>query len=112
MKKVYICSPFRGRSAKATERNRLAALTYCRFAYEQGCNPFAPHAFYPEFLDDTDAKERKDGLRMAQEWMWAFQEVWVFGNIISPGMREEIKLAKLLEIKVRFFNEYMEEERK
>lgn len=111
MKKVYICSPFKGRSEKTIEKNRQKALMYCRFAYENGCNPFAPHAFYPEFLDETSVSERKDGLRMAQEWMWAFQELWVFGNIISPGMREEIKLANILEIKVRYFNEHMEEER-
>jgi hypothetical protein len=111
MKKVYICSPFKGRSEKTTEKNRQKALMYCRFAYENGCNPFAPHAFYPEFLDEMSVSERKDGLRMAQEWMWAFQELWVFGNIISPGMLEEIKLANILEIKVRYFNEHMEEER-
>jgi hypothetical protein len=63
-------------------------------------------------LDDTTASERKDGMTMAQEWMWAFQEMWVFGNVITPGMREEIKLARLLDIKIRYFNEFMEEERK
>lgn len=109
MKKVYICSPFKGRNIVTMEKNRQKALMYCRFAYENGCNPFAPHTIYPEFLDETSKKERNDGLRMAMEWMWAFQELWVFGLTISAGMKAEIEMAKLLEIKIRYFDEYMEE---
>lgn len=105
MKKVYICSPYKG----SCEKNRQRALMYCRFAYEQGCNPFAPHAIYPEFMDDEDKRERADGMRMGQEWMWAMQEMWVFGHKISAGMKEEIKLAELMEMKIRYFDEGMEE---
>lgn len=109
MKKVYICSPLKSFTARRTERNRQKALAYCRFAYEQGCNPFAPHTIYTQFLEESNPKERADGLRMGQEWMWAMQEMWVFGDVISEGMREEMELAKLLGIKIRYFDEYMEE---
>jgi hypothetical protein len=109
MKKVYICSPYKGSCEKSIAQNRQRALMYCRFAYEQGCNPFAPHAIYPEFMDDEDKRERADGMRMGQEWMWAMQEMWVFGNKISAGMKEEIKLAELMEMKIRYFDEGMEE---
>lgn len=105
MKKVYICSPLKG----AIKKNRQKALMYCRFAYEKGYNPFAPHVYYTEFLDDENKRERQDGMRMGLEWMWAFKEVWVFGEIISKGMKKEIELAMLLKIKVRYFDEFMEE---
>jgi len=109
MKKVYICSPFRAPGEKTMEKNKQKALIYCRFAYEQGCNPFAPHTFYPEFLDEYSKKERADGLKMGLEWMWAMQELWVFGSKITKGMNEEIKLAMLMEMKIRYFDESMEE---
>lgn len=91
------------------KKNRQKALMYCRFAYEKGCNPFAPHVYYTEFLDDENKRERQDGMRMGLEWMWAFKEVWVFGGIISEGIKKEIELAMLLKIKVRYFDEFMEE---
>lgn len=109
MKKVYICSPLKSFTARRTEQNRKRALVYCRFAYEQGCNPFAPHTIYPQFLDESKPKERADGMRMGQEWMWAMQEMWVFGETISEGMKEEIELAKLLGIKIRYFDSDMDE---
>jgi hypothetical protein len=46
---------------------------------------------------------------MGQEWMWAMQEMWVFGETISEGMKEEIDLAKFLGIKIRYFDSDMDE---
>lgn len=46
---------------------------------------------------------------MGLEWMWAMQELWVFGSKITKGMNEEIKLAMLMEMKIRYFDESMEE---
>lgn len=109
MKKVYICSPFLANSEKIMEKHRQNALVYCRFAYEQGCNPFAPHTIYPEFMDEYSKEERAEGLKMALEWMWAMQELWVFGDRITMGMKEEIKIAKLMDMKIRYFDESMEE---
>ena len=105
MKKVYICSPLKG----DIEKNKTKALLYCRFAYEKGCNPFAPHVYYTQFLEDEIEQERTDGMRMGLEWMWAFQEIWVFGSFITTGMAKEIELAKLLGIKVRYFNSDFDE---
>ena len=55
---VYICSPFAG----DIEKNVVAARTYSRFAVEQGYIPIAPHLLFPQFLDDSDPKERELGL--------------------------------------------------
>ena len=37
-------------------------------------------------------------------------EVWVFGNKISAGMREEIDKAERMKKKIRRFSEELEEE--
>lgn len=55
---VYICSPFAG----DIEKNVVAARTYSRFAVEQGYIPIAPHLLFPQFLDDSNPKERELGL--------------------------------------------------
>lgn len=51
---VYICSPYSG----DVEGNVAAARRYCRFAVDQGYIPIAPHLLFPQFLDDSDPKER------------------------------------------------------
>jgi len=33
------------------------------------------------------------------------EEVWVFGDKISPGMAEEIKIAKKRKMKIRYIKE-------
>ena len=55
---VFICSPFAG----DIEKNVVAARTYSRFAVEQGYIPIAPHLLFPQFLDDSNPKERELGL--------------------------------------------------
>ena len=55
---VYICSPYAG----DIETNTAAARRYCRFAVEAGYIPIAPHLLFPQFLNDSDPKERELGL--------------------------------------------------
>jgi hypothetical protein len=40
------------------------------------------------------------------------QELWVFGETISPGMAREIKKARWYGKRIRFFNEKLQEEKK
>ena len=70
---VYICSPYSG----ATDKNILAARRYCRFAFEEGYLPLAPHLLFPQFLDDRDPKEREAGLHFGNILMSLCREVWV-----------------------------------
>ena len=58
---VYVCSPFSGDPAGNVEK----AQHYCRFAVDSGYAPFAPHLFFPQFLDDGIPEERERGLYMA-----------------------------------------------
>lgn len=105
---VYICSPYSG----AVDENILAARRYCRFAFEKGYLPLAPHLFFPQFLDDQDPKEREAGLHCGSILMGLCREVWVFGDTISPGMDAEIRRARWKNYRLRFFNETLEEAEK
>jgi len=104
-KRVFICSPLKG----AVERNIKRAELYCRFAFEEGFVPVAPHIYYPRFLDDSNKDERAVGQRYGLEQMYNCTQLWVFGENITDGMRAEIDLAKQLKIRTRYFNSYMEE---
>ena len=87
---VYICSPYAG-DVKA---NVLNARRYCRFAVQKDCIPIASHLFFPQFMDDNDAKQRDLGLYMATVLLTKCSEVWVFGRRISSGMAAEIYKAE------------------
>ena len=102
---VYICSPFAG----DLEKNVVAARTYSRFAVEQGYIPIAPRLLFPQFLDDSDPKERELGLFFGNAIMSKCSEVWVFGSHISSGMEAEIKRAKGKNYRLRHFTENLEE---
>lgn len=102
---VYICSPFAG----DIEKNVAAARTYSRFAVEQGYIPIAPHLLFPQFLNDSDPKERELGLFFGNAIMSKCSEIWVFGNHISSGMEAEIKRAKWKNYRLRYFTENLEE---
>ena len=104
-KRVYICSPLKGN----VEKNMKRAEIYCRFAFDSGFVPVCPHIYYPRFLDDTDKGERAAGMRYGLEAMWQCRQLWVFGERISDGMRQEIELARQLKIPIRYFDSDMEE---
>ena len=105
MKRVYICSPLKGNVSK----NIIKANLYCRYAYEQGYLPLAPHVIFTEFLDDEVSEEREAGMKMGLELLWVCDELWVFGYRITEGMAKEIEIAKGLKIRIRYFDEHMEE---
>ena len=102
---VFICSPFAG----DIENNVKAARRYCRFAVETGFIPFAPHLLFPQFLDDTDPKERELGLFFGFALMSKGAEVWVFGETVSVGMAKEIEKAEKRGMRIRWFNSKYEE---
>jgi hypothetical protein len=99
MKKVYIAAPLGGDVPGNIDR----AKEYARYALECGAAPVVPH-FYALILDDSDPGQRALGLRAGQNLLWFCDEVWCFGDTCSPGMREELKLAKHLGITVRYFS--------
>ena len=97
---VFICSPYAGN----TDRNIAAARQFCKFAVDNGNIPFAPHLLFPQFLNDSDHYEREIGMVMGLALLTKCEEVWVFGDNHTPGMRREIKKAKLKHIPIRYFD--------
>ena len=100
MKKVYICSPLGGNIAK----NLQKAKEYTKFALLCGTAPVVPH-FYAECLDDNDPKNRELGLAAGMSLLWLCDEVWVFGDTVTDGMRAELKFCKNLNIRIRYITE-------
>jgi hypothetical protein len=102
---VYICSPFSG----DIERNNKRTREFCRYALDKGNIPLAPHLMFPQFMDDTDEKERELAIFMDIILMGKCQEVWVLGDVISKGMRIEIEKANKRRQLVKYFNKGFEE---
>lgn len=96
---VYIASPYRGDVKTNTEN----AKRYSLFAVMQGKVPFCPHIYFTQFLDDNVEVERKIGLSLALHMLRRCREVWVFGDTVSEGMKNEIRIAKKRHIPVRYF---------
>ncbi len=70
--RVAIESPYAGEVAKNTE----FASKLCRYAVEQGKNPFAMHLFFPQFLSELDESERNLGIECGLAWTDFAEEVW------------------------------------
>ena len=102
---VFICSPYRG----DIKKNTLLARRYCRFAYLHGYNPFAPHLFYPRFLNEDSEFEREMGIKMGKAILAKCSEVWWFGDEPTEGMKAELKTAKGYNKKIRHFTVNLEE---
>ena len=104
---VYICSPFSGKVRK----NKKKARKYCRFALEQHTIPFAPHLLFPQFMDDSSPEERQLAMFMNMIMLGHCEELWVFGERISAGMKQEIRKAEHKHMKIRYFTEDLEEKK-
>ena len=95
MRKVYICSPYRG----DVEKNVRNARSYCRMAVEEGAIPMAPHIYFTQFLDDADEAQRGIGIEAGIQLMLECDEVWVFGEP-TEGMKSEIGRAQENRMKI------------
>ena len=83
---VYVCSPFSG----DIETNTENAKRYCRFAVDSNAIPLAPHLHYPSFMREDDPAEREMGLFFGIVLLGKCDELWVFGEMVSVGMKAEI----------------------
>ena len=96
---VYICSPFSG----DVENNVIKARTYSRYALDRGNIPIAPHLLFPQFM--SDESERRLAMHFNYVLLGKCEEVWVFGDYISLGMAEEIRVAEKRKMKIRYIKE-------
>ncbi len=102
MKKVFICSPYRGDVKKHVEQARY----YSRMAAVCGYCPVTPHLFFPQFLKDDDPQERIKAIKLGIELMKVCDEVWVHGSHVSSGMAYELEAAKSLQLPVKLHDEH------
>lgn len=109
MKLIFVASPYAGDIKMNTEFAKVA----CRFVMNEGHAFFAPHLLYPQVLDDGIPAERQLGLDMGKEILGWCDELWAFGDFISPGMADEIEAARQCSIPVRYvtLQEMTEKER-
>lgn len=89
MKLVYICSPYAGDITRNTELARAC----CAAAVDKGVIPLAPHLLFPQFLDDSDPRQREMGLTMGLELLGKCDELWLCTPHLSSGMKREYDYA-------------------
>ena len=98
MKLIYVASPLAGN----IEANTNRAREYCKWTAMQGEAPVALHLMYPQFLDEHNPSQRELGCEMGLRVLQSCDELWAFGEVISPGMSSEITEAKKLGVPVRY----------
>jgi len=98
---VYVCSPLRADTAKEQEKN-MGFAKICAESISEAfeCKAIAPHAYFPEFLDDTNPKEREIAMTICKNIINSCEFVFVIGERISEGMQVEIFHAKYKNIPV------------
>ena len=94
MKLIYVCSPYSGDINKNVEYARKA----CRHVVNSGNIPIAPHLLLPQFM--SEETEREKAMLMNRRILRRCDEVWVFGNNISAGMKSEIEQAEFWKIPI------------
>lgn len=95
-KKVYVCAPLGGN----VEENLRKAERYTEFALKSDVAPVTPH-FYALCLNDNNPREREIGMSAGKSLLWFCDEMWIFGDEISAGMREEIRFCENMKIHMR-----------
>ena len=96
MKKVYICAPLGGNVKGNLEKTKR----YTEYALKCGAAPVTPH-FYALCLDDHDPKEREIGRKAGMSLLWFCDELWIFGDEVTEGMKTEIDFCRNLNLKTR-----------
>lgn len=104
---VYVCSPYRGN----IDENVKNARVYSRFTFDKKNIPITPHLLYPQFLNDEDLFERNIAIHKINYVLIGLcKEMWVFGDVITDGMKKEIAIAQKRKMQVRYFNHDLKEE--
>lgn len=100
MKKVYICAPLGGNIKENLEQVKR----YTKYALKCGTAPVVPH-FYALCLNDDIPKEREIGLAAGLSLLWFCDEMWIFGDTLTEGMRGEIRFCQNLNIHTKTVKE-------
>jgi hypothetical protein len=107
---VYIAHPISG----DIEGNIQRVLAICKEIHLKSKNiiPMAPYVTVLQYLDDTKPRQRKLGFaanRILFE-RGGFDELWLCGEKISSGMKEEVEWCVELNIPVICYSANLTEE--
>lgn len=91
MRVAYVCAPLAG----DLKKNISNAKKFGKFLLDRGMAPVIPH-IYAEILDDNDPYDRELGMNADRSLLFKCDEMWVFGDKFTKGMKEEIHFAKML----------------
>lgn len=88
---VYIAHPISG----AVEKNIKLIIEICKKHLSSEIFPFAPYLAFLLFLNNESIKDYSIGIWMNKQFFKTkfIHELWLFGDRISDGMKEEIKWA-------------------
>jgi len=102
---IYICSPLRANKQHTLEQNVERAKRICRVCSLKGILVMAVHLYFPQFLDDNIEEERNCGIQHGITMLGMCNEMWVFGEIMSSGMRAEIEYAEANNIPIKYYKD-------
>ena len=106
-KLIYVCTPYRASTSEELAENIRLAKRVCKRVLSENDVPYAPHLFFPGFLDEDNPNERMNGIEMGLELMDACDEVYLFGFNITEGMKFELDHARAKRIPVCLYDENM-----
>ena len=97
-KLIFIAHPIRG----DITGNMVKVLAICEQIHKEGHIPVAPYLVSLQYLNDEVVEDRELGVEAN---LVCFQrgfvdELWLYGDRISEGMKREIALAQELKIPV------------
>ena len=82
------------------EANVERARSYCWEVFEAGYMPWAPHIYFPQFLQEDIPRERAASIEMGVTLLSQCRVLVVCGSDITEGMASEIRFAQELGIEV------------
>ncbi len=104
-RKAYICSPLSAPTWELIEQNMESARQYMKEVSEKfGCDAVAPHAYIPYILNDNIPKERELALSFGLSLLELCSCLVICGDVISNGMKGEIKKADDLQMVIFRYN--------
>lgn len=86
---VYVCAPYSGN----IKQNKKLAKLYAQIVYSLNYMPLTPHFLFP-FLNDNNPKEKYDAMSMDIILLSKCDEIWIFGDDMSEGMKKELQIAE------------------
>lgn len=108
--RIVVISPFKPGPIYERHENIARAKAICRAIIFAGHVPFAPHLFFPQFLDDDNREEWKMGIEGGQELMihGRFDRAWYYPGrgetpkevVITEGMQSDMDAARAAGVKV------------